>query len=136
MNAIHNRLQSQCTVIQTKMSALAEAMKVLGSAPRSAGASAARRPSRRSRPSRRPSASRGARPVRGPRGSGNSLKDFIRNVVSSSSKPMRLMDITDGVVKAGYETSSKNLSNQVSMALAKMSKKRIVRKVDRGVYAL
>jgi hypothetical protein len=46
------------------------------------------------------------------------------------------VDVAHGVVNAGYPTRSKNLPNQVSMAMAAMVKQRRVRKLSRGLYSL
>lgn len=131
LNLYHSQLAARCEAIQSEMNAIAAAMSALGSAPRA---------SRSSRLAAAPvsavrrGAGRPGRPVRGPRGEGRSLKDFIRKVVSSSGSPLRVVEITQGVLKAGYATSSRNLANQVSMALADMTKKKLVRKVGRGTY--
>ena len=131
MNAYHDQLASKCAAIQSEMSAIATAIEALGASPRAA------RPARLAAASvasiRRGTAGRG-RPIRGPRGDGNSLKDYIRSVVAGGSGPLRVVEITSGVLKSGYQTSSQNLANQVSMALADMTKKKLVRKVGRGTY--
>ncbi len=79
-----------------------------------------------------------ARPVgkrRGrPAGSGSrsgSLKDMIVKVLRQRSKPLTPHEIAEGVVSAGYNTSSKNLTKAVSNALPTL---KVVKKVDRGLY--
>jgi len=133
MNAFHDQLASQCALIQSEMSAIAGAIKALGASPRGAGFA---RPAGSASQMSRGRTRRGGKPIRGPRGEGNSLKDYIRKVVASGNSPLRVVEIASGVVKAGYQTSSSNLSNQVSMALADMTKKKLVRKVDRGTYTV
>ena len=119
MNAYHAELASRCAAIQTEMDALASAIRTMqGGAPTAARKSAGRRS--------------GA--VRGPRGEGASLKDYIARVLGSAGSAMRLTDVANAVVSAGYPTKSRNLPNQVSMAMAAMVKKRLIRKVGRGLY--
>jgi len=128
MRAYHAQLAAQCASVEAEMSAISTAMRAMGAVPQR---SATARPS-----AARPARGRGGRPIRGPRGAGRSLKDYIAKVVSGSGQAMRLVDITNGVKKSGYQTSSKNLSNQVSMALADMARRKRVRKVARGMYSV
>ena len=72
---------------------------------------------------------------RGPRPAGTSLKDHLGKVLKASSKPIGVKDLTKKVVRGGYKTKSKNLPNQVSMALSQMVKSRQAKKVSRGLYA-
>jgi len=77
-----------------------------------------------------PTAKRRGRPV-GTGGRAGSLKDMIVKVLRQRSKPLTPQEIADGVVTAGYKTSSKNLTKAVSNALPGL---KLVRKVDRGLY--
>lgn len=136
MSTYHNELESRLAQIQSEMTALSDAMAALGGA-RSAAP-------RVGRPAGRPAGAgraaavgrpghRGAR--RGPRPAGGSLREHIERVVRGAGGPIRLAELTQGVVRSGYQTSSKNLSNQVSMVIADMVKRRQIKKVDRGTYA-
>lgn len=63
----------------------------------------------------------------------NSLKDYITRVLGASGKVMRVKEITQGVLKAGYKTKNKSLSTSVGLALADMPN---VKKVGHGKYRL
>lgn len=133
MTALHQELATQCAAIQTEMDALASAIDTLQGSrgtPRTAP-SRGGRAGRRGRPVTRANA-KGA--IRGPRGEGASLKDYIVKVLTSAGSAMRLTDVADAVVSAGYPTTSQNLPNQVSMALNSMRKQKRIRKVGRGMY--
>ncbi len=118
LTACRSQLAAECADLQRKMNALENALQSL----RSGGA-----------PARRPTA--GRRVPRGPRRvRSGSLKDYITRVLGSANGAMRLTDISRAVVKAGYPTRSRNLPNQVSMAMAAMAKKRLIRRVGRGLY--
>ena len=119
MRAYHDELTNRCAQLQAEMTAISSAMDAMASVGKVSFSSAT--PARRGRP-------------RG-RVGGGSLKDFIGNVLGSSGSPMKLINITSGVTRAGYQSKSRNLSNQVSMALAEMTKNRRIRKVSRGMYA-
>lgn len=62
-----------------------------------------------------------------------SLKDFIVRVLQGRVRPLRVMDITAGVRKAGYTTKNRTLDKSVGNALAAMPQ---VVKVARGQYRL
>jgi hypothetical protein len=117
MTAYHAELSQRCSAMQTEMKALAEAMSSLrrfhGRAPQARSSGGGRLAAR---------------------GEGGSLKDFITRVLSAAGTSMRLTEVSRAVKKAGYPTKSKNLPNQVSMALAAMGKKNLVRKTGRGLY--
>ena len=117
MKAYHQQLAGEITGIQAKMAAVATAIQTMSGAVCTAG------------PATKPVPGR-----RGPRPTGTSLKDFISSVLSSSPEPMAVKDLSTGVVRAGYETKSKNLGNQISMALMQMNRKKQVKKVARGLY--
>jgi hypothetical protein len=129
MRAYHNELSSRCAELQQEMDALSNAMNTMQGAGGVRG-----RGGRRSRGAARRRSAPGGRATAGRRAEGQSLKDYIANVLSSAGAAMRMTDITKGVMAAGYPTRSRNLSNQVSMALAAMTRKRRIRKVGRGLY--
>ena len=72
----------------------------------------------------------GARRGRRP-GRPGSLKQMIIKVLRQRSSPYTPQQIADGVVKAGYKTSSHNLTKSVSNTLPLLSE---VKKVGRGLY--
>ncbi len=72
----------------------------------------------------------GGRPGRRP-GRPGSLKQMIIQVLRQRSQPHTPQEIADGVVKAGYKTSSNNLTKSVSNTLPTLSE---VKKVGRGLY--
>jgi len=94
-------------------------------------------PAKSSRASREQPASR-AQPANGRRKSGRparegSLPVVIRGVLERVVGPMRVGEIAEAVVKAGYATKSKNLNIIVANRLAQMED---VEKVERGLYQL
>ena len=72
---------------------------------------------------------RGRRGPRGPRA--GSLQTYIENVLKSHGKPMAVKDITDAVMKAGFNTKNKTLGKSVGITLTKMPN---VRRVSRGIF--
>jgi hypothetical protein len=126
LTACRNDLATQCAELQDQISALEG---VIGRFKSSGGGAAARRPAARRSTARRPS---GARPAA--KAPGGTLKEYIARVLGSANSAMRLMEVSSAVRAAGYPTQGKNFSNQVSMALAAMVKKKQVRKLDRGKY--
>jgi hypothetical protein len=62
-----------------------------------------------------------------------SLQMAIRSVLERVIGPLRVAEIVDAVLKAGYATKSANLNVIVSNRLAQMDD---VEKVDRGLYQL
>lgn len=139
MRTYHANLISQRRRLDEEIAAVESAMRVLaGRGSRAAGA-AVGAVSRAARPAQRAAGRAAARATglgratRGRRPAGASLKDFIRKVLARAGGPMKVKDITDAVLRAGYRTSSKTLANQVSMALAQMKE---VQKVGRGVFRL
>jgi hypothetical protein len=123
MRAYHDDLTAKCSQMQVEMDALSSAIESISGVALAA-------PTRSSVVRR---VTKGG-VTRGPRPAGGSLKEVITKVLGSAQNPLRLTEISTGVVRAGYKTKSKNLSNQVSMALADMAKKRKVKKVSRGLY--
>ncbi|MEW6249863.1 MAG: hypothetical protein AB1716_04395, partial [Planctomycetota bacterium] len=67
----------------------------------------------------------------GRRGRAGSLKTFIERALRSAGKPMRVVEITAAVQRAGYPTRNKTLAKSVGNALTDMPG---VEKVDRGVF--
>lgn len=137
LRAYYNDLTGRCNDIQHEMSAIAAALGALGGAVPSAAASG--KPGKRG-PGRPPGSGAGkhvrAGAVRrGPRPAGTSLKDHLDKALKASSKPIGVKELTSKVVRDGYKTKSKNLPNQVSMALSQMVKSRQAKKVARGMYA-
>ena len=55
-------------------------------------------------------------------------------VITAAGRDISVKEITSGVTHSGYQTSSKNLGNQVSMALIQLAKSRKAKKVGRGLY--
>ena len=74
-----------------------------------------------------------ARRRRGTKPRGGSLKEYIARVLRGLTKGKSVKDIAAAVVKAGYKSKDKRLSQSVGKALAQMNK---VTKVGRGVYRL
>src|SRR4051812_15459583 len=61
------------------------------------------------------------------------LVDVIADVMESSKKPMRVGEVTDAVLAAGYRSSSANFKGIVNQTLIK---ERRFSSPERGVYAL
>lgn len=115
LKVYHRDLAAKLTSVQVEIDAVGRAIEAMGAAaPAAAAAGGARR---------------------GPRARGGSLKDCIGKVLEGSSKAMTVAQLGQGVLRSGYKTKSKNLGNQISMALAQMAKKRQARKVARGLYS-
>lgn len=75
-----------------------------------------------------------ARPVGGKRRGGlreGSLKSYIDRVLRASAKPMRVVQITAAVLKAGYKTKNKALAKSVGVALREMPG---MKQVGRGTF--
>lgn len=60
-----------------------------------------------------------------------SLKSYIDRVLRASARPMRVVQITGAVLKAGYTTKNKTLAKSVGLALRDMAG---VKKVGRGAF--
>jgi len=130
MQAYHGKLANHCAEIQAQMDVIANVMSMMGSRV-SSGASRVRgSASARIAGARRIHGSA----VSGPRPKGESLKDYILRAVKSAGSALSPSDIAASVTKAGYKTASKNFPNQISMALAEMVRKRLVKKLGRGEY--
>lgn len=65
-------------------------------------------------------------------GAGGSLKDFIERVMAGKGT-MRVRDVTDAVLAAGYPTQNKTLAKSVGIALTQMPN---VKKKGRGEFEL
>lgn len=120
LRSYQSQLEQKRAAVDAEIEAITSAINAMQSVPSSSG---------------RVKVASGAGARRGPRPPGTSLKDFIGKVVGRSNGPMKAKNITKGVVTAGYKTNSRNLSAQVSTALADMVKNKQVRKVGRGLYA-
>jgi hypothetical protein len=75
---------------------------------------------------------RGKRGARGPRGEGG-LQNMIRKALASSSEPMKLADLAQAVLDAGYQTSSSRFGVIVGQRLSEMKD---VKKAGRGLYTI
>lgn len=129
MQAYRETLLMQRTTIDERLAGLENAMSVLGSPVASIEFRAYGNLNAGRRGPGRPPGS-GARRGRKP-GSPGSLKQMIIKVLRQRSKPHSPQEIADSVVKAGYKTSSANLTKSVSNTLPKLSE---VKKVGRGLY--
>jgi hypothetical protein len=93
---------------------------------------------RRRGPGRPPKATKGRRGgrrkrgARGPRGEGG-LQNMIRKALASSSEPMKLADLAQAVLDAGYQTSSSRFGVIVGQRLSEMKD---VKKAGRGLYTV
>jgi len=130
LNRYHNELSGRIAALEAEQAAIAGALQVLST--RGGRAKTKAKGKRKGRAGRPPGSKSVAR--RGPRPEGKSLRDFVLKVVKPST-PMSVKNIASAVKSAGYQTSSSNLPNQVSMLLATMVKQRQVRKLRRGQYA-
>ena len=124
MHAYQESLAAQCGAIQVEMDAIGAALAAMGSA--GSARTATRAPAKDLK--RQPPGRRGPRPA------GGSLKDYIVQVITAAGRDISVKEITSGVTQSGYQTSSKNLGNQVSMALIQLAKSRKAKKVGRGLY--
>lgn len=140
LRAYYRDLERKCNEVQTEMSAIGEALAALGgeapAAKRGPGrpkGSGKRKPGRPKGSTSKSKTKGAAR--RGPRPAGTSLKDHLEKVLKASANPVGVKDLTSKVQRSGYKTKSKNLSNQISMALSQMVNDRQAKKVSRGMYA-
>jgi len=113
LQAHRAKLIAQHAALGARLAALSQALEVLG-------APSASKPARRRK-------SRGKK--RGLRK--GSLPDFIGRVLRQAKEAMSPRDIAARVVKAGYKSKSKNLTNMVSNALASLPG---VSRLGRGLY--
>lgn len=127
MHAYQESLAAQCGAIQVEMDAIGAALAAMGSAG-SVGSARTATPAPAKGLKRQPPGRRGPRPA------GGSLKDYIVQVITAAGRDISVKEITSGVTQSGYQTSSKNLGNQVSMALIQLAKSRKAKKVGRGLY--
>jgi hypothetical protein len=125
LKAYHKDLAARCAGLQSEVDAVSSAICAMEGV----------RPVAVSRPGPR-KATRAAVARRGPRPAGTSLKDYIVKVLGGSARPVSVADLSKGVVRAGYKTKSRNLGNQISMALAQLAKARKVKKHSRGMYKM
>jgi|RhiMethySRZTD1v2_1073278.scaffolds.fasta_scaffold847027_2 hypothetical protein len=116
---------------------LAEELEELGSMLEAMLAGGGVAPGRRPGPGRPPKATR-AQPANGRRKPARAAREgslpvVIRSVLERVVGPMRVGEIAEAVVKAGYATKSKNLNIIVANRLAQMDD---IEKVERGLYQL
>jgi|CXWL01.1.fsa_nt_gi hypothetical protein len=138
MAAYRDTLLMQRLNIDRRLEGIQSAMSVMGSSAfsRFSTPGSASRGKRRGRPPGSGRVARtgaqvgGARRGRKP-GRPGSLKQMIIKVLNQRSQAQSPQEIADGVVKAGYKTSSHNLTKSVSNALPKLSE---VKKLGRGLY--
>ena len=132
-----SELQSMLTARQNEVSKLQQRRATLASELAKVDAELARHLGTRRGPGRPPKAAGPAQPAKkGSRPSGSmrgKLPELIRKVLAASKKPMKLREIADGVVAAGYPTSSSRFSVIVGQRLAEMKG---VAKAGHGVYKL
>lgn len=143
LSAYHRSLAAQCATIQGEMNAISDALAALGTAAAPARGAGRKPAAKRGRPAGRPvgrppgrpkAAAAGGSAGRGRRPAGGSLKDYIMRTLGSTRGPVSVKAIAGTVKKSGYKSKSKNLGNQVSMALIELVQKRRVKKVGRGIY--
>jgi len=113
LQAHREKLVAQHAALGARLAGLSQALQVLG-------APSASKPARRRK-------SRGKK--RGVRK--GSLPDFIGRVLRQTKEAVSPRDIAARVLKAGYKSKSKNLTNMVSNALAGLPG---VSKLGRGLY--
>jgi len=137
LTVYQDELRGQVAALQSEIDGISAALAALGArkpkakkAGRRPGRPAKRKVKKMVRPGPRAAVAR-----RGPRPEGARMADYIAKVLGAAGGAMSLKDITVGIVKAGYKTSSRNLGNQVSMTLNQMKKRKQVRKTGRGMYA-
>ena len=75
----------------------------------------------------------GRRRGRGRARNERSLTETIEGVMKTSSKPMKVPDIVNGVLSSGYQSSSANFKGIVNQTLIKDKR---FQQVERGVYQL
>ena len=61
------------------------------------------------------------------------LKDYILRVLRGKRQPMRVVDISSAVLKAGFKTKNKTLAKSVGLALTEMPE---TTKLGRGLFGL
>lgn len=138
MAAYRDTLLMQRSNIDRRLEGIQSAMSAMGSSsfvgftPTSSAPTGKRRgrPPGSGRKARATASAGGAKRGRKP-GRPGSLKQMIIKVLRQRSQPHSPQEIADGVVKAGYKTSSHNLTKSVSNTLPLLPE---VKKVGRGLY--
>jgi hypothetical protein len=110
IQAARNELQAQRDQLELQIAALDTVLATLGSVP---------------------AMSRRGRTNGQGQGRGGSLRSYIDQVLRSRGAPMRVSEITDAVLRAGYNTRNKTLAKSVGICLAGMPN---VTKVERGLF--
>jgi hypothetical protein len=111
LRTAHAHLTARRAELDGRITALDQALAALDGSPAAAGTAGRRATGGSPRP--------------------GSLKEFIRRVLRADGGPMRVMDIAQAVLDAGFRTGDKTLRHSVSVALRHL---RGVKKVERGVY--
>ena len=115
MQSYYSELTARRASLEAQIAGMESAMNVMGAVPMARAAGRKR-----------------GRPVGSVSGArAGSLKDTIVRVLRQRSKALSPKEIAAGVMKAGYRTSTKNLTKAVSNTLPDMSG---IRKVGRGLY--
>jgi len=117
VRSARDQLASRQTQLAAQVAALDELLESLGG-------SAAKPAHRRS-----PTVQRTRRSSYGARD--GSLKSYIDRVLRQARKPMRVVEITSAVRKAGFKTTNKTLAKTIGNTLPQMP---TVKKVERGVF--
>jgi len=129
MRALHGELLAERASLDGQLTAVANAMQVLGGA---APAKAARRTYKKKKAVRQTYTKKRGRPA----GAGvraGSLKDYIARVLRQTTRPMSPHDLGTSVIKAGFETKAKNITKAVSNTLPQMKG---IKKMGFGKYQL
>ena len=115
MQSYYSELTARRASLEAQIAGMENAMNVMGAVPMA-----------------RATGRKRGRPVGSVSGSrAGSLKDTIVRVLRQRAKALSPKEIAAGVMKAGYRTSTKNLTKAVSNTLPDMSG---IRKVGRGLY--
>jgi len=113
MQSFYSELTERRSSLDAQIAGMEGAINILGAAPRARAT---------------------GRKLGRPAGSGTrtgSLKDTIVRVLRQRAKALSPREIAAGLVRAGYKTSTKNLTKAVSNTLPEINN---VRKVGRGLY--
>ena len=113
MQSYYSELTDRRSSLDAQIAGMESAINIMGAAPRA-----------------RATGRRPGRPA-GSRGRAGSLKDTIVRVLRQRAKALSPKEIAAGLVRAGYKTSTKNLTKAVSNTLPEINN---VRKVGRGLY--
>lgn len=118
MQAHHNELLVQRTLLDAQIDAFALAMETIGATALTIVS--------------RPTGKKRGRPV-GSVGKEGSLKNYIDRVFRETSQPLSLKDIGTQVKKAGFKTKVKDVTKAISNTLPTLKK---VKRVGYGMYQM